>query len=186
MIKLGKALASIAIATSVLSACSSPTTGSNSTQNTDASTSKEVLTVTETTSEVTSTDTAPEANTEEAELIELVLELEPSLDVLEPSSTGTIWVEGTFVNTSPYPVLAYELVFKDKTTNEKHYLDTYDTVMPGETSSKFETFGRESGDPKDMEFLTLYVKLKDTEDTYLRVEYDYKLEEVEADQYDND
>lgn len=186
MIKLGKTLACVAIATSILSACSSPTTGGDSTQSTNVSTSKEVLTVTETTSEVTSADTvagtstATEVSSEEAEFIELALKLEPSLKILEPDSIGSIYVEGTFLNSTESPIVAYELTYKDLGTKETHYLSTYDTVMPGEVSSKFETFGPESGKVEDIQFLELSFTLK-IEDTEVIVEYDYQLEEVELD-----
>ena len=101
----------------------------------------------------------------------------PKLTILQPDSIGTIYIEGTLVNTSDFPLLSYTLQIKDKKTNEVSYLTTYDTIMPGETSSKFNTFGPESGLTTDVEFISMSYDIK-LNDIYLYVDVDLKLGEI--------
>jgi hypothetical protein len=56
--------------------------------------------------------------------------------------------------------------------------EEFDTVMPGETSPKFETFGPDSQDPNDVEVLTLEVIARTEEGNNLYIDYDFKLGEA--------
>ncbi|NLJ98257.1 MAG: hypothetical protein GX320_03190, partial [Tissierellia bacterium] len=62
--------------------------------------------------------------------------------------------------------------------NDTTYLSTYDTVMPGETSPKFESFGPETQDPDDYEILTLEITARTEDGNDLYIEYDFKLNEA--------
>lgn len=115
---------------------------------------------------------------EEKEEVPINLEdIKPEITILEPDSIGTVYMEATYTNNSDYPIVGYslEVLLKDK--NEKAYLVNYDTVLPGETSPKFEGFGPETRKPEDYEILKLEVTAK-TEEGKLYIEYDMKLGEA--------
>lgn len=105
-------------------------------------------------------------------------EIVPEITILEPDSIGTVYMEAAYTNNSTYPITAYNMTILLKDTNEKTYLSNYDTVMPGETSPKFESFGPETQDLNDFEILKLEVtaRTEDGEDLY--IEYDFKLGEA--------
>jgi len=89
-------------------------------------------------------------------------------------------MEATFTNNSDFTVTGYSLTILLKEENEKTYLGTYDTIMPGETSSKFESFAPESGKEEDMELLRYELNIQDEDGTEYLVEYDVKLEKYEV------
>lgn len=105
-------------------------------------------------------------------------EIKPEITILEPDSIGNVYMEATYTNNSKYPITAYQLTVLLKDKNEKTYLSNYDTVMPGETSPKFESFGPQTQDPNDYEILTLEVTARTEEGNDLYIEYDFKLEEA--------
>jgi len=63
---------------------------------------------------------------------------------------------------------------KDK--NEKTYLSTYDTVLPGETSPKFVTFAPDTGKKEDMEYLMYEIIVAKEDGTTVHLTYDVKTE----------
>lgn len=107
----------------------------------------------------------------------ITFSLEPNLTILKPDSIGNVYIEATLVNTTDFPILSYTLKIKDKQTNETSYLTTYDTILPGDTSSKFEGFGPKSGLGADVEFLTISYEIK-LDSIYLQVDCDLKLNEI--------
>ena len=98
--------------------------------------------------------------------------------ILEPNSIGTVYMEATYTNNSKYPITSYTAKVLLKDTNDTTYLTSFDTVMPGETSPKFETFGPDSQDPNDVEVLTLEVIARTEEGNNLYIDYDFKLGEA--------
>ena len=98
--------------------------------------------------------------------------------ILEPDSIGTVYMEATYTNNSKYPITSYTAKVLLKDTNDTTYLSSFDTVMPGETSPKFETFGPDSQDPNDVEVLTLEVIARTEEGNNLYIDYDFKLGEA--------
>lgn len=98
--------------------------------------------------------------------------------ILEPNSIGTVYMEATYTNNSKYPITSYTAKVLLKDTNDTTYLSSFDTVMPGETSPKFETFGPDSQDPNDVEVLTLEVIARTEEGNNLYIDYDFKLGEA--------
>lgn len=105
-------------------------------------------------------------------------EIVPEITILEPDSIGTVYMEATYTNNSAYPITAYDMTILLKDTNEKTYLSNYDTVMPGETSPKFDCFGPETLDANDYEILTLEVTARTEGGEDLYIEYDFKLGEA--------
>ncbi|HSH36253.1 MULTISPECIES: hypothetical protein [Schnuerera] len=100
------------------------------------------------------------------------------ITILEPDSIGNVYMEATFTNNSKYPITGYsaKVLLKDK--NDTTYLSTYDTVMPGETSPKFESFGPETQESDDYEILTLEVTARTEDGNNLYIDYDFKLGEA--------
>lgn len=101
----------------------------------------------------------------------------PDFRIQEPDSIGTIYVNATVVNDTPYPVLSYQYTFKDLTTNEKHYLSTYDTVLPGETTPEFSTFSPENFE--DIDTLEISATVKTGDNEYYMFMYDVKLDNLQ-------
>ena len=100
--------------------------------------------------------------------------------MLEPDSLGTRYMEATFTNNSNYIVTGYSLTVLLKDENEKTYLSVYDTVKPGETSPKFESFAPESGEEDDMEVLEYELTIQGEDGTEYFVNYDVKLDKYEV------
>ena len=102
-------------------------------------------------------------------------ELPFNVTILEPDSIGTVYMEATFTNNSKYAIKGFNIAALLKDKNEKTYLGTYDTVMPGETSPKFESFGPETKNPEDIEYLTYDVVVIDDAGKEIYLNYDAKL-----------
>lgn len=105
-------------------------------------------------------------------------EIKPEIKILEPDSVGNVYMEATYTNNSDYPIVGYDMTVLLKDSNEKTYLTNYDTVMPGETSPKFESFGPKTQDPNDYEILKLEVTAKTETGNKLYIEYDFNLNEA--------
>jgi len=113
-------------------------------------------------------------------------DIAPEITILEPNSIGTVYMEATYTNNSKYPITSYtaKVLLKDK--NDITYLGTHDTVMPGDTSPKFETFGPETQSPDDYEILKLDITARTEEGNNLYIEYDFKLGEASWWESNND
>ena len=97
------------------------------------------------------------------------------LSMREPDSTGTVYIDATYNNKSEYPITAYSLTILLKDKNEKTYLSSYDTVLPGETSPKFDSFGPKTRDINDIEKLELSITARTENNKKLYIDYDFKL-----------
>ncbi len=104
--------------------------------------------------------------------------IKPVIKILEPDSIGTVYMEATYINNSPYPITGYDLKVLLKDKNEITYLSTYDTVMPGETSPKFDSFGPQTQNTTDYEILGLSVYARKDNGKTLAIDYDFKLNEA--------
>lgn len=100
------------------------------------------------------------------------------ITILEPSSSGTVYMEATYTNNSEYPIVGYSMKVHLKDKNDTTYLLNYDTVMPGETSAKFDGFGPDTMNEEDYEVLTLDVTALTDNGDELDLEYDFKLQNV--------
>lgn len=117
----------------------------------------------------------PEKIEEEPEVPIYIDDLPLIISFLEPNSLGTVYLEATYKNNTEYPIVSYsmDILLKDK--NEKTYLSNYDTVLPGETSPNFDSFGPDSGNIDDIEKLTLSVTALTEGNKKLYIDYDLKL-----------
>lgn len=97
------------------------------------------------------------------------------ITILPPDTIGTIWMEATYKNNSKYPITYLQATVLLKDTNEKVYLSSADTVLPGETSPVFDTFGPKSLKTDDIEFLECIFKIIGDNNTEMFVEWDLKL-----------
>ncbi len=105
-------------------------------------------------------------------------DIKVDITILEPNSIGTVYMEATYTNNTDYPITSYLLNVLLKDKNEKVYLTNSDTVMPGETSPKFDTFGPETLDLNDIEPLKLEVTARTEDGNNLYMEYNFKLNEA--------
>lgn len=105
-------------------------------------------------------------------------DIKPEIKILEPDSIGTVYMEAIYTNNSHYPITGYDLTVLLKDKNETTYLTTFETVMPGETSPKFDSFGPETQDPNDYEIIGLAVYARKDDGKTLAIEYDIKLNEA--------
>lgn len=105
-------------------------------------------------------------------------DVKPVITILEPNSIGEVYMEATYTNNSKHPITGYTATVLLKDTNETTYLGTHDTVMPGETSSKFDTFGPKTQNDDDYEILKLKIVAKNEDGNDLYIDYDFKLNEA--------
>lgn len=92
----------------------------------------------------------------------------------EPDSVGSVYGVATFTNNSKYPIKYFEMSGIIPSTNETSYFANTDTVMPGETSSNFESFYEKGTDISKIS----YCYIKDDKEIY--VDYDVKLDSYET------
>lgn len=92
----------------------------------------------------------------------------------EPDSVGSVYGVATFTNNSKYPIKYFEMSGIIPSTNETSYFANTDTVMPGETSSNFESFYEKGTDISK----SSYCYIKDDKEIY--VDYDVKLDSYET------
>lgn len=102
----------------------------------------------------------------------------PTITILEPDSIGNVYMEATYTNNSKYTITGYNMTVLLKDKNEKTYLSNYDTILQGETSPKFSTFGPNTQNHDDYEILTLEVIARTEEGNNLYIDYDFKLGEA--------
>lgn len=124
----------------------------------------------------TNQDEVEEGNSEELPIHPDDIKVD--ITILDPDSIGTVYMEATYTNNTDYPITAYDLTVLLKDKNEKTYLTNYDTVMPGETSPKFDSFGPETLDLNDVELLELEVTARTEDGNNLYLEYNFKLNEA--------
>lgn len=92
----------------------------------------------------------------------------------EPDSVGSVYGVATFTNNSKYPIKYFEISGIIPSTNETSYFANTDTVMPGETSSNFESFYEKGTEISKIS----YCYIKDDKEIY--VDYDVKLDSYET------
>ncbi len=109
-----------------------------------------------------------------------VEELPYEITILEKTSADYRYMEATFTNNSDYVVTEYSLIILLKDENDKTYLTSYDTVLPGEVSPKFDSFGPKSGKKEDIEVLTYDLTIQDENGIEYYIYYDVKLDKYEV------
>lgn len=120
-----------------------------------------------------------EKNEEKEQPPVMIDELPMNVTILEPDSIGNRYMEATFTNNSKYAIKGFNVTVLLKDKNEKTYLGTYDTVMPGETSPKFESFAPATGNSEDIEYLQYEITVIDENGEEIYLTYDVKLKTYE-------
>lgn len=121
-----------------------------------------------------------EENSQEKEEPPVTIEELPmSVTILEPDSIGNRYMEATFTNNSKYAIKGFNVTVLLKDKNEKTYLGSYDTVMPGEMSPKFESFAPATGNADDIEYLEYEITVVDEDGEEIYLSYDVKLKMYE-------
>lgn len=95
---------------------------------------------------------------------------------LEPSGDYT-YIKATYTNNSDKIITSFtnEILFKN--LNEKSYLNSYDTILQGETSPVFESIVEGTITLEDIEILRSDINYKAEDGTSKYVYYDVKLQE---------
>ena len=148
---------SMLVGATLLTACAEDK-GSNSTANT-ANTAEETT---------QSEETAQPGYNLNFELVNPMLK--------EPDLLGITYYTAYLKNTGDCPITSFEMVFAytDMEGNRsKTYMSTYDTILPGETSTIMECFGS-----NDMELLKGSITVLDPEGNSHLFEYDAKLDKT--------
>lgn len=118
----------------------------------------------------------PKEPVESAEEVPIFLDDLPiAISIRKPDSIGTIYMDATYNNKSEYPIVAYSMTILLKDKNEKVRLSNFDTVLPGETSPTFDTFGPNTKNINDIEKLKLSITAMTENNKKLYIDYDFKL-----------
>jgi len=104
--------------------------------------------------------------------------------VRQPDSIGNVYMDATFTNSTDYPITRYHMKVHLKDKNDTTYLTSHNTVMPGETSPIFDSFGPDTMNEEDYEVLTLEVSALMDNGDELDIEYDFKLGQAYWDIYE--
>lgn len=120
-----------------------------------------------------------EKNEEKEQPPVMIDELPMNVTILEPDSIGNRYMEATFTNNSKYAIKGFNVTVLLKDKNEKTYLGTYDTVTPGETSPKFESFAPATGNSEDIEYLQYEITVINENGEEIYLTYDVKLKTYE-------
>ena len=118
----------------------------------------------------------PKEPVESADEVPIYLDDLPiTISIREANSIGTIYMDATYKNNSKYPIVGYSMTVLLKDKNDKTYLSNSDTVLPGETSPNFDSFGPNTRNINDVEKLTLEIIAMTENNKKLYIEYDFKL-----------
>lgn len=105
--------------------------------------------------------------------------LPDNLSIIPSDYFDTAYINGNYVNTTPYPILGYSLSYMDRSTTETHSLLTYDTVLSGEASPLLNSTAPKSKKLSDVQFQDISVTFKTPYGKFY-VTYDYRLGEIES------
>lgn len=94
--------------------------------------------------------------------------------VLDPDSIGNVYFKTQFKNNSKLPITSVSIEF-ELDNGETTYLTSFDTLLPGDTSSNAECFGPSTGNLEDMKAKTISIVAlnEDKKDVY--IDYNIKL-----------
>lgn len=99
--------------------------------------------------------------------------------ILEPDSIGTIYFETKIKNNSEYPITGVSVEL-ELDNGETSYLSTFDTLLPGDTSTKAECFGATTGNIEDMKAKKISITVLDENQEEVYIDYDVKLNQYEV------
>lgn len=99
-------------------------------------------------------------------------DLPVDVTILKPDSIGTRYMEATYKNNSDYIIKGFNITILLEDSNEKTYLATYDEVLPGDTSCKFETLAPKTGKPEDYQCLAYEITAVKENGEVIHITYD--------------
>jgi hypothetical protein len=100
-----------------------------------------------------------------------------NITIRRPDSIGTVYMDATYTNNSNRNVVGFQVTILIKDRNEKTYLSTHDTVLPGQTSPKFNSFGPKSLNMNDVEILKYQITIANQDGSKTYINYDNKLKQ---------
>lgn len=105
-----------------------------------------------------------------------ISDLQFSFHILSPNSIGTVYAEATYSNHSQYTITFISLKVLLKDQNKNTYFICANTIMPGETSPIFQSFGPNTLQESDMELLECEITVIGEDGNKIFIDYDYKLD----------
>ena len=97
------------------------------------------------------------------------------ITIKNPDSIGNVYMDATYKNNSQKNIIGFSATVLLKDTNEKTYLSNYDTVLPGEKSPNFSTFGPKTLNKDDIQFLEYEIIIANADGSETYISYDCKL-----------
>jgi PBP1b-binding outer membrane lipoprotein LpoB len=107
-------------------------------------------------------------------------QLPMNITIRQPDSGGYVYMDATYTNKSDSNIVSFRAIVLLKDKNEKAYLSNHDTVLPGETSPKFDTFGPKSLNTSDIEILKYDITVANKDGSKTSFEYDNKLKQYDV------
>ncbi len=127
---------------------------------------------------IVKTSIAPQKNEVKKQPPPVSIEQLPmNINIRKLTRTGTVYMDATYTNNSDRTIVSFSAAVLLKDDNEKHNLSSNDTVLPGETSPKFSTFGPKSLNTRDMEILKYRISVINEDGSKTSFEYDNKLKQ---------
>jgi len=108
------------------------------------------------------------------------------ITIENPDSIGNVYMDATYKNNSQKNVVGFTATVLLKDTNETTYLSNYDTVLPGETSPNFYTFGPKTLNKDDIQFLEYEIIIANADGSETYIIYDCKLKTYDINTYETD
>ncbi|MBN1070510.1 hypothetical protein DVV81_04895 [Clostridium botulinum] len=100
-----------------------------------------------------------------------------NITIGQPDSIGNVYMNATYTNNSEKNITGFNLNVLLKDSNEKTYLSTYDTVLPGEASPAFNSFGPKTLNMDDIEILKYEITITNADGSKTYLNYDNKLKQ---------
>jgi flagellar basal body-associated protein FliL len=95
----------------------------------------------------------------------------------EPDSIGNIYMDATYTNNTDKNIVGYTVTVLLKDSNKTTYLSDHDTILPSETSPKFNSAGPKSKSMDDVQILKYEINIANNDGTKTNIEYDNKLKQ---------
>ncbi len=109
-----------------------------------------------------------------------------AITIKNPDSIGTVYMDATYKNNSQKNIVGFTATVLLKDINETTYLSSYDTVLPGETSPNFNTFGPETLNKDDIQILEYEITIANADGSETYITYDCKLKTYDIYTYELD
>ena len=113
-----------------------------------------------------------------------IAQLPIDITINNPDSIGNVYMDATYKNNSQKNIIGFTATILLKDTNEKAYLSNYDTVLPGELSPNFNTFGPETLNKDDIQFLEYDIIIANADGSETHISYDCKLKTYDINTYE--